>query len=296
MEKHNDDEIEMATTTNDDDDVVDQISKVIIESNTNDDDDDDEKKERQPDLGTDENERVYLKPAARKAYLKVCNDTLAEFKRVTSAENEKYWQPLDTGDACALQQWSGPFRACDARKPGMVMLRVHGFCNVPQDRLIRMLYDDDATTRKWDPCVECSDDKTVTTTSPVVLDDFSDSDCCKVVYWRCPLPHWFSCFAVTQRAAITVMVHGKDWYVAQHIMQHRRHDAKKEPCVLMDGWCAVSMTTKNTLTMVVAINANASGIYEPLATQLHHHYVEMLKQRIPLWETVNKTWNYYYVN
>lgn len=287
-----DDNIEMTTpqSDDDDDDIVQQISKAMTESNDNNNNEviDDVKVERQPDLGEDENERVYLKPAARRAYVKVRDDTLAEFKRVTSKDNEKHWQALATGEACALQKWTGPFRACDAQKPGMVMYRVNGFCNVPSNRLIHMLYDHDSETRKWDSCVDVKCD-------PVVLDNFPDERC-KVVYWRSALPPWFSCFPVTQRAAITVMAHGKGWWVAQHIMQHRHHVSKDEPCVLIDGWCAVTLTKQKTLTMVIAVNANASAMYEPLATQLHQHYVEMLKQRIPLWETINKTWNYFYVN
>lgn len=233
--------------------------------------------ERQPDLGAEENERVYLRPAARVAYNTLRKETLEEFFRVSSCTS---WEALDTGPQYVLQQWTGPLRACDTRRPGMVMYRVKGYCNIPIERLIRMCYDFDPKTRcAWDPLV-----------APNVrtLETFDD-DNMKIVQWECPLPSSSWYYGATARGGISLVARGKDWCIMQHIMQHRHAETT---VLLIDGWCGLYVTPKNTVSMIVSINAPTSGLW---SAQLHDYYLNQLRERFALFERTNSKWNVYYV-
>lgn len=236
--------------------------------------------ERQPDLGAEENERVYLRPAARVAYNELRKETLAEFFRVSSCPSSS-WEALDTGPQYVLQRYTGALRACDARRPGMVMYRVKGYCGVPVDRLIRMCYDFDPKTRcAWDPLVA---------TNVRTLETFDDDEM-KIVQWECPLPTWYY-YGATVRGGISLVARGKDWCIMQHIMEHRHGDAK-DTTQLIDGWCGLYVTSKNTVTMIVATNAPSSGMW---SAQLHDYYLNQLRERFSLFERTNSKWNVYYV-
>jgi hypothetical protein len=241
-----------------------------------------EEDQRQPDLGEEGNEREYLRPAAQKAYKKVCNDTLEEFYRVSSPTNTTYWKPTQFSN---IDKWTGTMRSCDSKRHGMQIYRLKEKTTISMERMVTMCCDFNPKSRHWDPLIQCN----------TVLETFEKLNM-HIVHWECRYPNWFSSSALSKRSAISIVCGNvkQRYVVVQHIMAHR-HYKKKDNETLMDGWCVLYLTENNTVVIVVAINP-FSTIVSPVATQLEMYYLNMLHTRIELMEKIHKTWNQFYLN
>jgi hypothetical protein len=266
------------------DHIVESI-KEIQEEEEKEEEEEEVKEERQPDLGKDENERVYLRPAAKSAFTKLRQDTLDEFKRLTDVSTDRLWKATEKD--VNVERWIGTFRNCDSRKTGMRIFRIQQHVNVPRERILRMCWDFSPGTRYWDPLVD--------STRTQVLEEFPKLGI-QIVQWCCRVPAWSSVWGVSKRSAISAVFRGKQWVLMQHIAGHRHENKDKlENSVLLDGWSGVFVTDTGTVILIVAVNPN-SNVLEPLASQLETHYLEMFKDRLKLFEQINKCWTRYYID
>jgi hypothetical protein len=218
----------------------------------------------------DEEERLYLRPAARTAYHVTRVETLREFKRVTGKDFDNQWE--------CINKPSSPFVLLVSTHPSAYMIKARLPDNMPASRVIRMCIDFDSSTRlRWDHDL----------TFVRVVEEFPD-DLMRVVQWKVRKPPLALMRYPPGGISVISWDYNARYVVATHIPTHRMvaGGATRDYSVV-EGWSAFYITENSTLVAVFSLQCRDMPGYAA-------YYADMLEQRVSLMESVCNKWNYYY--
>jgi hypothetical protein len=220
----------------------------------------------------EEEERLYLRPAARKAYYVASVETLQEFKRVTGKSFENQWECVNSP--------SSPFVVLTMPAAPTYMLKAQLPRNLPASRILRMCIDFDPATRlRWDSDL----------TYVRVLEEFPD-DSMRVVQWKARKPSLAILSHPPGGISVLLWDEKAQYVVARHIPEHRRvADGDTSQYSKVEGWSALYITpATNTLVAVFHLQCRDMPGYAA-------YYAKMLEERVTLMEEIcSSKWNYYY--
>lgn len=194
-----------------------------------------EEQERQPDLGPEENERVYLKPAALVAYTTAIKETVIMCKEVLASQDQ--WRVLSCNDASVLYELGD---AVSRRRLRTFILRGHlSKCDKLVDILYKMPHAGDPLVRRVsDGPIETCDDYRVTQWE-------THHSATALAWFGLGYKHW---------SGISVASRGDSW-VTHRIIPSHRHQLPTSLQRLMDGYFYVSLKPGEHVTTITCIFA-----------------------------------------
>jgi hypothetical protein len=216
----------------------------------------------------EEEERLYLRPAARKAYHVTRVETLREFKRVTGKDYESQWKCINSP--------SSPFVLLVADVGALYMLKAQLPAHMTAERVIRMCIDFDNSTRlRWDHDL----------TYVRVLEEFPE-DSIRVVQWKARKSPAALFRSPPGGVSVLSWDYERRYVVATHIAAHRAVTARDYNAV--EGWSAVYIKPEEgTVIAVFSLQCRDMPGYAA-------YYAAMLEERVTLMEGICSKWNYYY--